>query len=242
VPELVLHGRTVETVFDLLGRDENDMTFALGWGLRQSPALLRSFLNRVSPGTSVDEPLLIELQEHGAEDRGFTDIEVLSAEVHLVLEAKRGWTPPNESQLRRYEGRLAASGRPAQVIVILTQNGGEQVVRHRLGPWAPPEPIRAIVMGWADVVTLAQQASRAGRMADRRVAAELATYLRGVADMRDTSSNEVYVVSLTAQPWPGWPADLTPIDIVVRHGLYFFPATGTSGWHKMPPNYIAFRY
>jgi hypothetical protein len=97
-------------------------------------------------------------------------------------------------------------------------------------------------MGWADVVTLAQQASRTGRLADRRVAAELAAYLRGVADMRDTTSNEVYVVSLTPRPWPGWPADLTPIDVVVRHGLYFFPATGTSGWPKTPPNYVAFRY
>lgn len=30
----------VETVFDLLGQKENDLTFALGWVLAQSPAFL----------------------------------------------------------------------------------------------------------------------------------------------------------------------------------------------------------
>ena len=40
MPELLLHGRPVATVFDLLGRDENDMTYALGWGLTRSDALL----------------------------------------------------------------------------------------------------------------------------------------------------------------------------------------------------------
>ncbi len=41
VAELVLHARPVETVFDLLGRDENDMTAALSWALSRSSRLLR---------------------------------------------------------------------------------------------------------------------------------------------------------------------------------------------------------
>jgi hypothetical protein len=38
---LFLHGRKIETIFDLLGREENDMTYALGWALAESPQFLR---------------------------------------------------------------------------------------------------------------------------------------------------------------------------------------------------------
>ena len=40
--QLLLHGRAVPTVFDLLSHDENDMTYPLGWGLAQAAALPRS--------------------------------------------------------------------------------------------------------------------------------------------------------------------------------------------------------
>jgi hypothetical protein len=41
-PELVLHARQVQTIFDLFARDENEMTAALGWGLTHNTALLRA--------------------------------------------------------------------------------------------------------------------------------------------------------------------------------------------------------
>lgn len=241
MPDLILHGRPVETVYDLLGRDENDMTYALGWGLTRSTALLRRFIEKVAPGAELREPVLVELQTHDAIDRGFTDIELLSPDIHAIVEAKRGWAPPWPAQLRRYEARFAAENRPVQRVVVLTQNGAEQVVRHLLGPWSPPEPATAQVVGWSDVVSLARSASREGPLSERRLTAELATYLRGVADMRDTESNRVYVVSLGLKPWPGWSADFPPIDVVTRHNLYFFPASGKN-YPKVPPNYIAFRY
>lgn len=42
MPDLVLHGRPIETVFDRLGHQENDMTAALGWALSRHPGILRS--------------------------------------------------------------------------------------------------------------------------------------------------------------------------------------------------------
>jgi hypothetical protein len=239
--ELRLHGTNVETVFDLLGRNENDMTFALGWGLSRNAAILRRFVERVATGAALEPPVMVELQEHDRADGGFTDIELLSTDLHVIVEAKRGWKPPSEDQLQRYEARLARADRPVQRVVILTQNGAETVVRHQLGPWQPTPPASIEVLGWSDVVGLIRAADRGGSLAERRLAAELATYLRGVADMRNIDSNSVYVVSLSASSIPGWPAAVTSIDLVERLGRYFFPGTGKN-WPKTPPNYVAFRY
>jgi len=152
---------------------------------------------------------MVELQEHDRADGGFTDIELLSTDLHVIVEAKRGWAPPSDAQLRRYEARLARADRPVQRVVILTQNVAETVVRHQLGPWQPTPPASIEVLGWSDVVRLIRAASRGGSLAERRLAAELATYLRVVADMRNIDSNSVYVVSLSTSSIPGWPAAVT---------------------------------
>jgi hypothetical protein len=240
--ELRLHGSPVDTVFDLLGRNENDMTFALGWGLTRNGAILRRFVERVAAGTVIEPPVVIELQEHDRADGGFTDVELLSNNLHVIVEAKRGWDPPSQAQLHRYEHRLAEARRPVQRLVILTQNGAEVVARHRLGPWGPAAPAIIEVLGWSDVVGLVRSASREGSHAERRLAAELAAYLREVADMRNIESNSVYVVSLaTTWLFPGWPPTLSPIDLIEKYHRYFFPASGKN-WPKTPPNYVAFRY
>ena len=240
--ELRLHGSTVDTVFDLLGRNENDMTFALGWGLSRHPAILRLLVERVAAGTAIEPPVVVELQEHDRADGGFTDVELLSNNLHVIVEAKRGWDPPSQAQLGRYEHRLAEARRPVQRLVILTQNGAEVVARHRLGPWTPAAPAALEILGWSDVVGIVHSASREGSHAERRLASELAAYLREVADMRDIESNSVYVVSLaTTWSFPGWPPTLTPIDVIEKFNRYFFPASGKN-WPKTPPNYVAFRY
>jgi hypothetical protein len=239
--ELRLHGSTVNTVFDLLGRDENDMTYALGWGISRNDAILRGLVESVAAGTALEPPFVVELQEHDRADGGFTDIELLSSDFHMIIEAKRGWEPPSEAQLQRYVARLAKAGRPVQRVVVLTQNGAEVVVRHRLGPWQPSPPARLEVLGWSHIVQIVRAGSHAGSLAERRVAAELATYLQGVADMRNIDSNRVYVVSLSTSSIPGWPASFTWTDVIEKHGRYFFPGTGKN-WPKSPPNYVAFRY
>ena len=238
--ELRLHGSTVETVFDLLGRRENDMTYALGWGLARSDAMLRGMLDRIAPDVPFEAPALVDLQEHDSDDRGYTDIEILAPTIHVIVEAKRGWRPPSAGQLQRYEARLARGGRPSQWIAILTQNGAESIVQHQLGDWKAPPPVKTRVLGWSDVVSVARRASHGGPLAERRLVSELATYLRGVADMRNTDSNSVFVVSLSSRIFnDSW--KLTTVEIVEEHDRYFFPATGEN-WPKTPPNYVAFRY
>lgn len=95
------------------------------------------------------------------------------------------------------------------------------------------------MLGWGDVVELTEQSARKGPLAERRLLRELAIYLRGVADMRDTNSNSVYVVSLGSRMGEGWPVN--NIQIVEDHDRYWFPASGKN-WPKVPPNYLGFRY
>ena len=112
MPELVLHDRPIETVFDLLGHDENDMTASLGWALAHNAALLDRFVARVAPGTSLTEAPAIELQKHDGADGGLTDIELLAPELHVIVEAKIGWDPPSHAQLQRFENRFAKTTAP----------------------------------------------------------------------------------------------------------------------------------
>lgn len=240
MPELVLHDRPIVTVFDLLGRDENDMTASLGWGLAHNPALLQRFVDHIAPGVILSEPPAIELRKHGQADGGFTDIELTSPELHVIIEAKRGWDPPSETQLHRYEARFAQTSAQTKRFVVLTQNGAEMVVRHRLGAWAPGQSITLAVVGWSDLVTMASSAAREGPLVERHLAAELSAYLRGVADMRDTNTNEVHVVALTRRVWDGWPADLSPVDEVEKFRVYHYPTVGN--YRKIVPNYMGFRY
>ena len=193
--ELILHARPVETVFDLLGHDENDMTAALGWALARSPALLRAFVGHVAPGAEVGEPVTVELQRHDAADGGYTDLELKTSDLHVIVEAKRGWALPSDGQLRRYEARFADFAAATQAFVVLTQNGVGAIVSRRLSGWSHPESIALVVLGWSDLVRQARGASRQRGPVERHLAEEFAGYLRGVADMRDTNTNAVHVVS-----------------------------------------------
>jgi hypothetical protein len=236
--DLILHDREVPTVFDLLGHRENDMTAALGWGLARSPALLKAVVGAVTDIRIDLSEAIIRLQEHHATG-GFTDIEIVVPDrLHLILEAKRGWNLPTADQLEHYAQRFREDATDlVQSIVVLTQWGATSFVEHQLPSWPFAYPRR--VLGWADVIELAEAACRKGPIAERRLLRELATYLRGVADMRDTDSNRVFVVALSSRGDPGWP--MTNIQIVEDYNHYFFPATGKN-WPKVPPNYMAFRY
>jgi hypothetical protein len=100
----------------------------------------------------------------------------------------------------------------------------------------PVEPL-----SWKDIATLAVEARSKGSHAEKRLTAELLTYLRGLMTMQNIDSNWVYVVALAQGKPQGW--GISWIDIVKKRQRYFHPmGGGRGGWPKEPPNYIAFRY
>lgn len=235
--ELYLYGYPdpVATVFDLIGRDENDMSRALAWGMSKSEKLLASVLSSVG-APPLTQDAVITFQK--ADEFGITDIEVtIPGELAVIFEAKRGWTLPAEEQLLRYAQRLLRANVSERRLVVLTQWGATNYASQRLAGWRLGLP--STVLGWEDVLNLVKEAARKAPRSERRVLGDLATYLAGVVEMRDTDSNRVYVVSLSRERHPYLPIDF--ISVVEAHDSYTYPAVG-GGWPKVPPNYMGFRH
>jgi hypothetical protein len=239
VVELTLHSRPVRTVFDLLGGKEDDITYSVGWGLARSEAFARGMLREAFGNAEQGEITVIRLQE-SERGTGRTDVEIETERLHLVVEAKRGWSLPSEFQLQRYAERLGQhDDRDGRIAVIA-----------ECAPYYPPVKnlvktlagIPVSYSSWRRVAELATSAAAASRNhAEKRLLAELTSYLKGLMTMQNVTSNLVYVVAL-GQDLLDW-SSLTFKDTVVERGRYYHPVGGKrGGWPQTPPNYMGFRF
>ena len=232
MPDLYLHNRKLDSIFDLLGEAENDLTASVGWALAYAPLFLAAFLSKLFVGMKGIEIDKIGLQEE-SEFAGYTDIEILGNRLHVIIEAKRGWNFPTEAQLRLYAKRLARTKKPFSALVVMSECSREYAER-RL-----PHSIsgsRIAHLSWKDIAHLSQvkQASHA----EKRLMAELRAYLGRMITMQNQELNWVYVVALSRETIQG--SSLTWQDIVMKKKRYFHPAD--KNWPKEPPNYLGFRY
>jgi hypothetical protein len=230
--EIMLHGRKVETVFELMGHSENDMTYSLGWAFAQSDSFRRAVLRRLFPKVQNPEPVKVILQEHQS-GCGITDIELRGQDVHVIIEAKRDWTLPSTKQLEQYARRFADC-RSGCRLVTLSECSGEYAKAH-LPASVVDLPVTHI--SWRDLGQMAFSAG--GSHAEKRLLHEFCRYLERTVKMQNQSSNLVYVVSLSGGV-PDW-ASIGWRDFIEKKRIYFHPAGGKR-WPKEPPNYIGFRY
>ncbi|SRR5713101_8455319 len=236
--ELFLYKRKVESVFQLLGEHENDLTCSVAWALAKSPSFLSQFIQDVLGFSVNTEDVLLRLQQH-EEHGGITDIEIeLPGVFFLVIEAKRGWNLPSLKQLETYACRRSflARNNTTKRILPLSECSREYAL-HNLG-CDKVKNIDIHPISWKDLAVLAAKAKRRASNAEKRLLGELVIYLRGLIAMKNNESNLVFVVSLGAGTPKGW--SISWIDIVTKRSSYFHPV-GKS-WPKEPPNYIAFRY
>lgn len=233
-PVLIVRGSEARTVFSLLGGDENAATFALGWTLSRSPALLGAFLNRLALALPTQE-VRVELQRH-ADDAGFTDIELIVPDkLHIVIEAKVGAAVAGAAQLERYRPRFGRAH--AKQAIVSISAAPAYAASRLLAPSLDGVPISHL--SWSDVRRLARDAALAAAgSTERRWLRDLDKHLEGYVATQVTSSNIVYVVALSNQEIaPGY----TWIDVVETDHAYFHPI-GRGGWPTSPPNYLGFRY
>jgi hypothetical protein len=230
---LTVGQRSVDTVFDLLGRTENDLTYSLGWALSRSEALTASVLHALRL-SDAGPAISVSLQE-AAHSGGFTDIEIRYENLHLIVEAKKGWALPASGQIERYSPRLV--GAKAGRIVVISEATRDFATR-RLPALAGGVPI--LYLSWAEVITTVDAAHRqARRHNERRLLAELRDYLRGAVTMQDPFSTWTYCVSVNDTTPYGWSRSFRDF---VDAGIYFHPY-GVSGWPKRTvPNFLAFRW
>ncbi|MDQ0481066.1 PD-(D/E)XK nuclease family protein [Guptibacillus hwajinpoensis] len=236
-----LHGRNINSIFQLLGYKENDISRSMAWVLSKCGSMLEIFVKDICGIVSFKhENVEICAQEYDKEGSGITDIEIKNdKEFFIIVEAKRGWDLPKKAQLLKYANResFKKSYAKNKVIVSLSECSKEYAHHNLEIKDANGFPIKHV--SWKDIQDFTAAAYSFSSNSEKNLLKELQVYLRGLVTMQNQNSNEVYVVSLGA----GKPKDcsLTWIDIVKQKDKYFHPMGG-SGWPKEPPNYIAFRY
>src|SRR5438093_8037095 len=197
MPELLLHNRSVESVFSLLGQAENDVRFRMRWALSCSPLLLQSFLQKALRARHRCDlnRLVVALQEY-QKGSGITDIEIRDADLHVIIEAKRGWILPSQEQLRRYVPRFRQT--KAESPLIVTASECSQDYAHEYLP-AEVERIPIRHINWSEMSALSRFSG--GTHAEKRLMQEFRNYIATIVNMQPQESNWVYVLVLNNFEW-----------------------------------------
>jgi len=237
----MVHERKVETVFELMGSNENAMTYSLGWALAKCNGFCQSLAVLLGIADGFSDEMRINLQEH-ASGKGITDIELRDHnKYHIIIEAKRGFTVPSTRQLEKYADRLHGSsdGKAQKMLVVLAESDrNEQWLSQHVPTSVKNIAVKAI--SWKSVQQVARDSLNVASHEEKRLLKQLCTYFGRVTTMQNQNSNEVYVVSLGTTKIAG---KYTSINILEEFGKYSHPVGGNrKGWPVEPPNYIAFRY
>jgi hypothetical protein len=237
-PTLHLRGHEVGTIFELIGRDENALTFALGWCLAKVPSLLFELV-RLLGATQLGTGVKVVLQEHSGKN-GITDIE-LRAPGHFawIIEAKVGHEPPSIEQLKKYATKLndETEETASKMLVVLAQSDRRDLwLKRRVPSFVLGVPVQ--VLSWMQIKAAIDQAYPASHNTGKALLRQLRDFIESLLSMQTVTSNETYVVSVSWDTWGG--GETTFIEVVEKFGKYFHPIG--SGWPANPPNYIAFRW
>lgn len=236
------HGQAINTVFSLLGRDENAMTASLGWTLANAPAFRAALAEKLGIAEGFSDNFRLALQEH-RQSKGFTDLELIDpGKHHIILEAKRGFAVPRVAQLEKYADRLIHNGdtQAQRLLLVLAESDREE-------QWLPlhtPRSVKGIpvkTISWQQFRALATQSCCSGGHAEKRLMRDFCHYLDEVTSMQNQNSSLVYVVVLNNKD--SGIENIKNIEFVEQYRKYFHPVGGgKGGWPAEPPNYIAFRY
>lgn len=230
---LTRHGNDVTSVFDLLGRDENDLTAALAFTMANSSGLLDLVLRRLEM-PAAGEGTLLRLEER--DEFGRTDLEIDNGTHLVIIEAKRGWLLPDEAKFEKYVHRITERG--AGCLASLSAASSEWA-RQILPTAVSGVPV--IHYPWDSMrqdLLVAREQARGG---ERAWLNELTEYLRKAVRMRDFADSRTYCV-VVSNDYPGGGGGRTFRDFVTAEQCYFHPYGWGSGWPKAPPNFLAFRW
>jgi hypothetical protein len=239
---LYIFNDKIESVFQLLGQKENDISYSVGYAFGNCKTFLQKFLQHLKIKTPFEpDKIKIILQAH-EKDKGFTDFEIIQDnEFHIIIEAKRGWVFPTQSQLEKYATRpsfVLSTAKDKRIIIF--NESIPAYTKANFGIAGIREfPVETI--SWNDLEKIASSSKSIGRDTENRLLKELSIYLNKISSMQKIDSNMVYVVSLGSGTPDKW--TISWRDIVNKHSKYFHPVGGSKGgWPAEPPNYIAFRY
>lgn len=237
MPGLRLHNKPIQTIFQLLGEKQNNITYSVGWALYSSQSFLTEFLKATVGEDETRVAAVLRLQDY-RKTSGITDIEIeVRGQYHLVVEAKCGWNLPKIRQLEKYVPRFKRRETKVCKFIALSECTSNYASTHLRISKVRGVPIQTVA--WREVAAMAERAIRRGKFEEKHLLRDLLNYLGRVTTMQDIDSNWVYVVAVGGGTQPGW--KISWIDMVEKRKKYFHKI-GTNGWPGEPLNYIAFRY
>jgi hypothetical protein len=232
VAKIYRSNKEINNIFLLLGENENDMTYSMGWVLAKSKSFLHGFLDYLNIKTSTDS-LTVSLQKYDS-DGGITDIEINDKEISMIIEAKKGAVLPSMEQLEKYAKRLK-NVKQHNLMVTLTSCDSKYAA---LGLPTNVDGIPLVHINWKDVILIAKNIN-SKIIKEREMLSDFKEYMGVFVNMGKEESNNVYVVSLSKDEiFNG----VTFIDVVEEYNNYFHPYGNKSGWPTESPNYLGFRY
>ena len=253
--QLIARGQKVDTVFELLGSNENAMTYSLGWALAECDVFSQKLAEMLGLNGGFSDAMLIRLQKFDPQ-KGFTDIEIIDpGRFHIIIEAKRGFNIPCRDQIKKYADWLLRLDTKAKKMLLvlaesdrkeqwLPQQVREHVqehvkqVREHVQEHVKQVEVKAI--SWKQFQNMANECvAKASKHSEKRLLRQLIEYLEKVTTMQNQTSNLVYVVSANDHVFFK-DIGLNFIDVIEKRQKYFHPVG--KGWPIEPPNYIAFRY
>lgn len=236
--DLYVYGRKTNSIFDMLGTKENDISYAIGLGFSKAPQFLKLYLETIGVRSIKLDSIKIKLQEFET-SKGFTDFEIeQEGEFIVIIEAKKGWAYPSQQQLDKYSSRPSFINFAAKTkkIVVFTESKKDFTQAHF--HIKRSNSFEVEVTFYKQLWEIAQKAKANSSNYEKRFLDELINYLEQLMTMKNIHSNLVYVVAVSSGQVKGW--EISWIDIVKRK-KYFHPVGG-NGWPSEPPNYIGFRY
>lgn len=246
--ELFAYNERVETIFDLIGDKENDITKSIAWAFVNCPQLLERVIERLIHVKVDADDVVIRYQEF-EKDKGITDLEITdNRKLYIIIEAKRGWLLPGEPQLKLYSERSGFINSPAKVKAIVSMSECTEGYANKRLPAIPG--IMLLHLPWMVICDLAGELRIKTAGKQNYILGELERYIKRIMITQNKDTNWVYVVSLglkeaeiTTSEGKKETASITYVDIVRKHNKYCCPVGGgKGGWPKEPLTYIAFRY
>ncbi|WP_052810084.1 hypothetical protein [Streptomonospora alba] len=217
-------------MFDLLGRNEVDLTAALGWALASSPRLMESLLSQLSIDAEAED-VSVALEQ--ADAQGRTDIELTAPAAKVVIEAKQGWLVPGEAQLGKYADRFA--GFVSKRLVSLSDSS-QDWAKEQLPESVDDVPV--VHVSWDGIRHCVRDAKDGCRGRERVWLEELETYMGSVTSRRPVEDQWVYCVVVSNDGVGGVGFQ----EYVTDKRVYFHPYGGNNSWPKLPPNFLCFRW
>lgn len=236
---LKAYGEDVNSIFELIGDKENDITKSIAWAMSRCPIFLVNIIKGLF-GIIIDPDETDIFYQKYSYETGITDIEITdSRSFYIIIEAKRGLELPGIEQLTKYSLREDFIKSPAECKAIVSMSECSEEYAYNNLPFNEVNGIPVKHLSWKSIYDFADLSANGSSNEQKHLLRELKTYLGRIMTMQNKASNWVYVVVLSQEKPEGW--TLSWIDIVQKKNRYFHPAGG-NGWPKEPPNYIAFRY